>query len=377
MDVADPGQAEASGHIHAFISSHLIEARSTFLIIPSHLPTSVALTPTSLFVSTKRGSVVRHSLPSLRRAGLPFGRSPKVVLGEAPQGHRGELLALAASEDGKFLVSAGRDKVIGVWNVEGDEPQWVAGIKGHKDAITVHSRPVSRRPELTGQCISLPPLNNSSYEIFTASLSRHLAVHSLATLSVLDTLFGHQDSIPAVSALRPSIAVTAGSRDRTCRWWKVEEEVQLVFRGGGRTFAGRQGLAREQPKERLGGGFLPGDEPTPADAEKDRAEAVERKAGKEHVEGSIDCVAMLDDGHFVSGGDSGSISLWHAGKKKPIFTQAFAHGVDAPAEGSTAPPGARWITSLAALRGTDLFVSGEFRSGSLPSFHLTCGGANM
>jgi hypothetical protein len=44
-----------------------------------------------------------------------------------------------------------------------------------------------------------------------------------------------------------------------------------------------------------------------------------------------------------------SLSLWHTGKKKPIFTQAFAHGIeDTP----------RWITSIAHLRGSDLFASG-------------------
>lgn len=46
---------------------------------------------------------------------------------------------------------------------------------------------------------------------------------------------------------------------------------------------------------------------------------------------------------------SRSLSLWHTGKKKPIFTQAFAHGIDETP---------RWITSIAHLRGSDLFVSG-------------------
>jgi len=45
-----------------------------------------------------------------------------------------------------------------------------------------------------------------------------------------------------------------------------------------------------------------------------------------------------------------SLSLWHTGKKKPIFTQAFAHGIDETP---------RWITSIAHLRGSDLFVSGK------------------
>jgi ribosomal RNA-processing protein 9 len=47
--------------------------------------------------------------------------------------------------------------------------------------------------------------------------------------------------------------------------------------------------------------------------------------------------------------DVRSLSLWHTGKKKPIFTQAFAHGIEETP---------RWITSIAHLRGSDLFVSG-------------------
>lgn len=53
-----------------------------------------------------------------------------------------------------------------------------------------------------------------------------------------------------------------------------------------------------------------------------------------------------------------SISLWHTGKKKPIFTLPLAHGIDDLTEDANLK-GARWITSLASLRGTDLFASGE------------------
>lgn len=136
--------------------------------------------------------------------------------------------------------------------------------------------------------MAIPPVSNPSHHILTASLSRHLALHSLSTLSLIDTFFGHQDSIPSVSSLKPTLAVTAGSRDRTCRWWKVEDEVQLVFRGGGRSF--------ERPAD---------DTDTNA-AVGEQAKKVDRKGkGREIVEGSIDVVCMLDEQHFVSGGDSG------------------------------------------------------------------------
>lgn len=93
------------------------------------------------------------------------------------------------------------------------------------------------------------------------------------------------------------MAITAGSRDRSCRWWKVEEEVQLVFRAGGKTREDLKGSMPAERKERLGGGWTEGVEP---EREKDK-----KGKGREFMEGSVDCVCMLDDQHFVSGGDSG------------------------------------------------------------------------
>ncbi|GFZ51616.1 hypothetical protein JCM24511_09383 [Saitozyma sp. JCM 24511] len=320
--------AEAEGRIHTYLASHLAEPVTHFITMPSQLPTSVALTPSSLWVSTKRGTISRYSLPSLRKVGKPFGQARAGPSMTEVEGHRGEILCLAASEDGRWLVSGGRDKAIGVWDVSGDQPAWKAGMRGHKDAVT---------------SVALPPLNNQSHHVLSASLSRHLALHSLATLSVIDTFFGHQDSITSVSSLKPTIAVTAGSRDRTCRWWKVEEEVQLVFRGGGKSFE-RDGTSAE----------------TSGAVEEAPNKASRKGKGREFIEGSIDCVCMLDDEHFVSGGDSGTIALWHTGKKKPIFSISFAHGTQALPSDDQQLSGARWITSLAALRGTDLFASGSW-----------------
>jgi ribosomal RNA-processing protein 9 len=56
--------------------------------------------------------------------------------------------------------------------------------------------------------------------------------------------------------------------------------------------------------------------------------------------------------------DPRSISLWDTGKKKPIFTLPLAHGIDELTLDQETK-GARWITSLGHLRGTDLFASGE------------------
>lgn len=84
------------------------------------------------------------------------------------------------------------------------------------------------------------------------------------------------------------------------------EESQLVFRGGGRSAV----------RELLDGGALEGfeEDVDPPAGEGGEAVAVNGRRGKgkerkdkakKFVEGSVECVAMIDETTFVSGGDSG------------------------------------------------------------------------
>lgn len=51
------------------------------------------------------------------------------------EGHIDEILALAISGDGKYLASGGKDRKLGIWDVESGA--WVKGFAGHKDSISV------------------------------------------------------------------------------------------------------------------------------------------------------------------------------------------------------------------------------------------------
>lgn len=64
------------------------------------------------------------------------------------------MLALALSGDGKYLASGGKDRKVGVWDVEKEE--WVKGFGGHKDSISVSDQTISRGPLnfiIPGSCI--------------------------------------------------------------------------------------------------------------------------------------------------------------------------------------------------------------------------------
>lgn len=158
----------------------------------------------------------------------------------------------------------------------------------------------------------------------------------------METLFGHQDEVVDLASLALERCVSVGARDRTARLWKVVEQTQLVFRGGG---------SSEKRRTRNKDG--------------------EVAATKSYGEGSIDRVALVDEESFVTGSNNGSISLWTLHKKKPIFTVPLAHGLDPPMQpeeaSAEAQPDAmvperqpRWITALATIPYSDVVLSGSW-----------------
>ena len=238
------------------------------------------------------------------------------------EGHTSAILSLSVSDDGRFCASAGCDKRIGIWETTTTSTsspnvptRWVKALLGHKDAVCSVA------------------FRGGSTELFSASYDRTVKLFDAAQLSYIETLFGHQESIQDLACLRAERAVTAGGRERTCRLWKIREESQLVFRGG----------TRSKVHALLEGGDL--------------VDTPGAKKNEVH-EGSVDCVSMIDDNHFVSGSDSGTLSLWSLAKKKPLFVVYAAHGYDR-AHGNTQPL-PRYITSVACLPYGDVFASGSW-----------------
>jgi ribosomal RNA-processing protein 9 len=101
-----------------------------------------------LFTSGKEGSIIKWDLPSGRKVATFHklkpddpdvtkgkGKGKSKASGEDMKGHTDEVLALALSSDGKYLASGGKDRKVGIWDVEKGE--WVKGFMGHKDSISV------------------------------------------------------------------------------------------------------------------------------------------------------------------------------------------------------------------------------------------------
>lgn len=245
----------------------------------------------------------------------------------APQqhGHTGSILAVAVSPDGKFVATGGADKKLIIWSAEDLRP--LKTFTTHRDAVTA----LAFAPKSTAQ-------SGFGAQLFSASKDRSLKIYSLAgedSLAYVETLFGHQDHILDVAAVSVDQCVSVGARDRRALWWKVVDESLTKFLG-------------------------------------------ESSKHDTYQTGSLDCVAALPPNHFVTGSDSGAISLWSVHKKKSLFTIQTAHGVDQPRplEDATAEidpavlerlrrsdkrrPVPRAITALTALPGTDIVLSGSW-----------------
>jgi len=131
-------------------------------------------------------------------------------------------------------------------------------------------------------------------QLYTSSFDRTIKIYDILSLSYIETLFGHQDKIQDIHLLRNELAITAGGRDKTIRYWKIKDETQLVFRAGGTS----------KIRSVLEGGL---DDIENDDDNNEQSKDASKKvtSEKKFVEGSVDCIAMVDDTHFVSGGDSG------------------------------------------------------------------------
>ncbi|KAG0208604.1 pre-rRNA processing protein [Mortierella sp. NVP41] len=332
---------EIQGRLHRHLAETFqfpVNAETAITTCRGHFKsaTSIAATENGLYAysGSKDGSIIKWDLKTGKKICIFPGAQKNIV---DFQGHTDHVTCLAVSSDNQFLASGGKDKKINIWSVQ--ENKFLHCFKQqHKDTITGMS------------------FRKGHNQLYTVSGDRTVKLWNVDELSYIETLFGHQDSITAVDSLAKEHCVSTGGRDRTVRLWKIVEESQLVFRGGG--FIRPKKLNKDLPDDLK-------DVATPGP---DGGVIMKEKKAPSFLEGSMDCLAMIDEENFLTGGDSGTISLWNINKKKAVFSMPLAHGFHTQpldySNGEAIPSGGvetpYWITSLASLRYSDMFVSGSW-----------------
>ncbi|KAF1965748.1 WD40 repeat-like protein [Bimuria novae-zelandiae CBS 107.79] len=260
-------------------------------------------------------------------------------------GHTGEIISIAVSDSGRFLATGDKHARLIIWDADTLTPRKL--FTRHRDAITALS------------------FRRGTEQLFSGGADRAVLVWAAAESAYIETLHGHEDAVLGVAGgleVNQETCVSVGSRDRSARLWKVVEENQLVFRSGTNT---RQKGLDKLRKGRFGANV--------DDDKKAGAHLQDEDENVVYAEGSVDCIALLDAGLFVTGSDNGALSLWSVNRKKPLHTVPLAHGRDAPlppeemsanADALTsAKPGPRlprYITAIATVPFADLVLTGSW-----------------
>ncbi|KAK3197371.1 hypothetical protein GRF29_1536g1546430 [Pseudopithomyces chartarum] len=259
-------------------------------------------------------------------------------------GHTGEIISIAVSDSGRFLATGDKHARLIIWDADTLTPRKL--FTRHRDAVTALS------------------FRRGTEQLFSGGADRAVLVWAAAESAYIETLHGHEDAVIGVAGgleVNQETCVSVGSRDRSARLWKVVEENQLVFRSGTNT---RQKGLDKLRKGRFGG---------KTDDENDINGDQQELEDIVYAEGSVDCVALLDAGLFVTGSDNGALSLWSVNRKKPLQTIPLAHGRDLPlppekmsastdarTSAAAGPRLPRYITAIATVPYADLILTGSW-----------------
>lgn len=124
-------------------------------------------------------------------------------------GHIGNVLTVAMSDDAALAVSGGQDGLIRVWDTRAGK--LVESLRGHRGPV--HGL----------------AFRENSRQLFSASKDRTVKIWDMNDMAYVETLFGHGAEVNSIDSLAQERALSCG-RDGTLRLYKVVEGSQLVFR---------------------------------------------------------------------------------------------------------------------------------------------------
>jgi len=136
--------------------------------------------------------------------------------GSSSSRDRGGVLAMSASDCGRYLAVGGKDALVKIFDVRSGNSGIVQEFKGHKGSVTSLS------------------FRSHSLDLFSGSEDRCIRHYNIDQMLYIETLYGHQAPITSLSCHLKARPIST-ARDRTARVWKVAEESHLIFRGGSRT----------------------------------------------------------------------------------------------------------------------------------------------
>lgn len=179
-------------------------------------PTSVALSQDghTAFSGAKDGSLMRWNVEEGRKLSCVL---PAVKHQHDNNRNQREILAIATSDDDRYLAVGGRDNCVRIFDIRTlgkSTSSPITTLEGHKKAVTSLS------------------FRSRTLDLYSGSDDRCIRRYDLNAMTYVETLYGHQSPVVGMDCANKNRPVSI-ARDRTVRVWKVEEDSHLVFRPGG------------------------------------------------------------------------------------------------------------------------------------------------
>ena len=300
----------------------------------------------------RRPRLVNHWMPP----DLPDPALRRVITG-----HTDTIRALAVAPDGSWLVSAGQDGMVRIWDAAtGSEQGTLAGHTGLTVAVAVASdsswlatgsvnRTVqvwdvatgTKRATLTGHTgwVQAVAVASDSSWLVSAGQDGTVRLWDVATGRELATLTGHTDWVEAVAVAPDGSWLATGSRDRTIRIWDVATGRELATLTGHTSLVTAVAVAPDGSWLATGGGI------DGTIRIWDVAPWRELATLTGHT-GGVRAVAVAPNGSWLAtGGEDRTVRIWDVTtrQQRAIFT-GHTHFVEAVAvapDGSSLASGAQ------------------------------------
>ncbi|XVF23126.1 hypothetical protein REPUB_Repub13aG0010900 [Reevesia pubescens] len=284
--------------------------------------------------------------------------------------HRQSVTAVALSDDDLKGFSASKDGIILQWDVESgktEKYQWPSedilkshGAKDPRGRLQKHSKSV----------LALAVSSDGRY-LATGGLDRHVHLWDIRTREHLQAFTGHQKPVSCLSFRQGTTDLFSGSFDRTVKYWNMEDRAYIDTICGHESEVLTLDCLRKERVLTVG---------------RDRCMMLFKVLDQSRLvfrppPSSLECCCFINNDEFLSGSDDGTIELWSALRKKPVYIVKNAHALlpvcqiveqkgsekipDSHLEngnhkisGYSCSSAYSWVSSVTVCRGSDLAASG-------------------
>ena len=118
------------------------------------------------------------------------------------EGHTSYVYSVAITPDGKYIVSGSKDKTIKLWNIH--TGKLLKTIKRHKGSV---------------RSVAITP--NGQY-IVSGSYDKTIKLWDIDTGKLLRSFKGHKDGVKSVAITPDGKYIVSGSKDKTIRLWNIK-----------------------------------------------------------------------------------------------------------------------------------------------------------